>query len=238
LKAHLFCTLPDMLTSPLQTGVLKKARVAGLLEVLLHDLHELSPDPHHKADDCPYGGGPGMVLRVDVVANALEFVFGTDAARVKERMPVVLLTPQGRRLDQDLVRLLADEESIAFICGRYEGVDERVREHLSSLEVSLGDFVLAGGELAAAAVLEAIARLLPGVLGNVRSLEEESFMGHLLEYPQYTRPSSYRGWEVPEVLLSGDHGRIGEWRAEQALERTKARRPDLLAEDGEQESRK
>lgn len=235
MKAHLFCTLPDMLTSTFEAGVLKKAREAGALEVLLHDLHELSPDPHHKADDCPYGGGPGMVLRVDVVASALESVFGIDADRVRERMPVVLLTPQGRRLDQDLVRSLADEESLAFICGRYEGIDERIREHLSSLEVSLGDFVLAGGEIAAAAVLEAIARLLPGVLGNVQSLEEESFSGLLLEYPQYTRPASCRGWEVPEVLLSGDHGRVRQWRAEQAVERTKRRRPDLLGEDEERE---
>lgn len=237
MKAHLFCTLPGMLTSPLEAGVLKKARETGALEVFLHDLHELSPDPHRKADDCPYGGGPGMVLRVDVVASALESVFGIDADRVREQMPVVLLTPQGRRLDQELVRSLADEKSIAFICGRYEGVDERVREHLSSLEVSLGDFVLAGGEIAAAAVLEAVARFLPGVLGNVRSLEEESFSGPLLEYPQYTRPASYRGWEVPEVLLSGDHGRVRRWRAEQAVQRTRSRRPDLLAEEGEHQGK-
>jgi len=228
LKAHVFCALPDVLTSPLEYGVLKKARETGSLEVLLHDLHELSPDPHSKVDDSPYGGGPGMVLRVDVVASALESAFGMDADRVRERMPVVLLTPQGQRFEQGLARSLAGEECLAFICGRYEGVDERIREHLASLELSLGDFVLAGGEIAAAAVLEAVARLLPGVLGNVQSLEEESFSGPLLEYPQYTRPASYRGWEVPEVLLSGDHGRIKQWREGQALERTSKRRPDLL----------
>jgi tRNA (guanine37-N1)-methyltransferase len=235
LKAHLFCTLPGLLTSTLEAGVLGKAREVDALEVLLHDLHELSPDPHRKADDSPYGGGPGMVLRVDVVAGALESVFGIEAERVREEMPVVLLTPQGRRLDQEQVRSLAGEDSVAFICGRYEGFDERIREHLSSIEISLGDFVLAGGEIAAAAILEAMARFLPGVLGNVRSLDEESFGGPLLEYPQYTRPASFKGWQVPEILLSGDHERVARWRADQAVRRTRARRPDLLGEGEDRE---
>jgi tRNA (guanine37-N1)-methyltransferase len=168
------------------------------------------------------------VLRVDVVTHALESIFDSDATRLKERMSVVLLTPQGERFDQRMARELAAQETIVFICGRYEGVDERVRERITGREISIGDFVLSGGEIAAAVVLEAVARLLPGVLGNEESLEEESFSSGHLEYPHYTRPADYRGWGVPDVLLSGDHGRIKQWRGEQALERTRRRRPDLL----------
>ncbi|MFH1151221.1 MAG: tRNA (guanosine(37)-N1)-methyltransferase TrmD [Actinomycetota bacterium] len=228
MKAHVFCTLPDILASPLRCGTLKRAMDAGALEVLVHDLHELSPDPHHKADDTPYGGGPGMVLRVDVLAHAMESVFDGDATVLKEQFPVILLTPQGKRFDQSQARELASHETLVFLCGRYEGVDERVREHLAGREMSLGDFVLAGGEIAAAAVLEAVARLLPGVLGNDESLLQESFSGPILEYPQYTRPADWRGHRVPDVLVSGDHGRIRAWREEQARQRTLHRRPDLL----------
>jgi len=231
LEAHIFCALPDVLTSPLESGVLGKARERGALEVRVHDLHALSPDPHGKIDDCPYGGGPGMVLRVDVVAHALEEVFGVDAGEVRQRLPVILLTPQGRKFDQKTARRLAGEKRLAMICGRYEGVDERVREHLAGEELSLGDFVLSGGEIAAAVVLEAVARLLPGALGNEESLAEESFSGPLLEYPHYTRPAACRGWDVPEVLTSGDHGRIAEWRRQRSLEVTRSRRPDLLEGD-------
>jgi len=228
LEAHVFCTLPEVLTSPLAAGVLGRAAEAGVLDANVHSLHALSPDPHHKADDAPYGGGPGMVLRVDVVAHALEAVFDRDAATLRESFPVILLTPQGERFDQEVARELAQAETLAFICGRYEGVDERIRRHIAGREISLGDFVLAGGEIAACAVLEAVVRLLPGVLGNEESLTEESFASGLLEYPQYTRPAEFRGWGVPDVLTSGDHGRIKAWREEQALERTRERRPDLL----------
>ncbi len=228
MRVHVFSALPEVLDSPLASGVMKRARESGALEVLLHDLHELSCDPHHKVDDTPYGGGPGMVLRVDVVAHALQSVLGCDPVKLRESTPVILLTPQGERFDQSRARELAAEETLVFICGRYEGVDERIREHIAGRELSLGDFVLAGGELAAAVVIEAVARLLPGALGNMESLEEESFAGPLLEYPQYTRPASYRGWDVPEVLTTGDHGRIRQWRQEQALLRTRERRPDLL----------
>jgi len=208
--------------------VLGRAAEAGVLDANVHSLHTLSPDPHHKADDAPYGGGPGMVLRVDVVAHALEAVFDRDATTLRESFPVILLTPQGERFDQAVARELAQAETLAFICGRYEGVDERIRRHIAGREISLGDFVLAGGEIAACAVLEAVVRLLPGVLGNEESLTEESFASGLLEYPQYTRPAEFRGWRVPDVLTSGDHGRIKAWREEQALERTRERRPDLL----------
>ncbi len=228
MKIHVFSALPEALASPLEAGVLGRARAAGILEVEVHDLHALSPDPHHKVDDTTYGGGPGMVLRVDVVAYAMESVFGGDAAKLKDALPVILLTPQGERFDQALARSLAGEETMVFLCGRYEGVDERIRRHLAGREVSLGDFVLSGGEVAAAAVIEAVARLLPGVLGNEESLAEESFARSLLEYPHYTRPASFRGWEVPEVLTSGDHERIRQWREEKARERTRERRPDLL----------
>ena len=228
MKIHVFCTLPEVLASPLAAGVLGRARDEGILEVVVHDLHALSPDPNNKVDDCPYGGGPGMVLRVDVAARALEAVFGGDAAHLKERLPVLLLTPQGERFDQAMARSLASENELVLLCGRYEGVDERIREHLVGREISLGDFVLSGAEVAAAAVIEAVARLLPGVLGNMESLCEESFACQMLEYPHYTRPGEFRGWEVPDVLTSGDHGRIRKWREEQALERTRLRRPDLL----------
>jgi tRNA (guanine37-N1)-methyltransferase len=230
LEAHVFCTLPEMLGSPLAAGVVKRAQEAGAIEVFAHDMHSLSPDPHHKVDDSPYGGGPGMVLRVDVVAHALETEFDTPAESLRDRFPVVLLTPQGRTFDQALARELSLEQTVVFICGRYEGIDDRVREHIASMEVSLGDFVLSGGEIAAAAMLEAVARLLPGALGNTESLAEESFAQGTLEYPHYTRPAEYKGWKVPDVLLSGDHARIKEWRREQALDRTRERRPDLLEE--------
>lgn len=233
LEAHVFCTLPEMLDSPLSAGMVRRAIDGGALDTNLHSLHVLSPDPHHKVDDCPYGGGPGMVLRVDVVAHALEAVFEADAASLKERFPVVLLTPQGERFDQEMARELSRAETLVLICGRYEGVDDRVREHIAGREISIGDFVLSGGEIAAAVILEAVARLLPGVLGNEESLAEESFSAGQLEYPHYTRPADFRGWQVPDVLVSGDHGRIKQWRREQAHARTVERRPDLLSGQGE-----
>lgn len=228
MKIHIFSAVPEAARSPLTTGIIGRAVEEGRLELNLHDLHELSPDPHRKVDDTPYGGGPGMLFRVDVIAHALEKVFGVDATVVKEDHPVILLTPQGRRFTQDAARELAAEETLVFICGRYEGFDERIREHLISLELSLGDFVLSGGEVAAAAMIDAVARLLPGVLGNVESIGQESFAAGQLEYPQYTRPATYRGWTVPAVLSSGNHAEVERWREERSLERTRERRPDLL----------
>ncbi|MBN2169209.1 MAG: tRNA (guanosine(37)-N1)-methyltransferase TrmD [Actinobacteria bacterium] len=230
MKIDILCALPDLLESPFKAGVLERACSEGRLEVRVHDLHQLSPDPHKKIDDCPYGGGPGMVIRVDVVAVALEKLFGVSAGSVRESFPVILMTPQGGRFDQCTARAFAGEERLVFICGRYEGVDERIRKYLVSHEISLGDFVLSGGEVAAAVVIEAVARLLPGVLGNTESLEGESFQNGLLEYPHYTRPSKFGDWTVPEVLLSGNHKLIAGWREEKSLERTRDRRPDLLEE--------
>lgn len=227
-SVHLFCALPDMLASPLSAGILKRAVDCGALSVAVHDLHALSSDPHHKIDDSPYGGGAGMVLRVDVVAHAMEAVFGEEVDVLRARHPVILLTPQGERFDQAMAEDLASEPLFVLIAGRYEGVDERVRQHIANRELSLGDYVLSGGEAAAVVVLEAVGRLLPGVLGNTESLAEESFARPLLEYPHYTRPAEWRGHQVPEILTSGDHAAVRAWREKQAIERTRERRPDLL----------
>ncbi len=228
LEVDVFCTLPEILKSPLGAGIMGRAVERGNVNVRVHDLHLLSPEPHGKIDDNAFGGGPGMVLRVDVVAHALEKVFDVPAEEVKESGTVILLTPQGKMFDQAMAESFTKRERLTFICGRYEGVDERIREHLVGEEVSIGDYVLSGGELAALVILESVTRLLPDVLGNVGSLEEESFREGLLEYPHYTRPALYREWQVPEVLLSGNHAAIASWRRRKSLGRTLKRRPDLL----------
>ncbi len=197
---------------------MERAVAAGDVEVVLLDLRIFGLGPYRQVDDAPFGGGPGMVMMIEPIAAALE------AAGQGRR---VLLTPAGRRLDQATLDRWSGEPHVVLVCGRYEGIDERVAEYLIDEEVSLGDFVLAGGEVAALAVVEGIARLLPGVLGNPESLRSESFRNGLLEEPQYTRPAEYRGWRVPSVLLSGDHDRVAEWRRLQRLARTQRRRPDL-----------
>jgi tRNA (guanine37-N1)-methyltransferase len=208
---------PEFFASPLSISIVARAISAGALKVDLVDLREFGKGAHRQVDDAPFGGGPGMVLMIEPLARALESAGGSR----------VLLTPAGAPLQQSTLWRWSRLESLTLVCGRYEGIDERVAEHLIDEEVSLGDFVLAGGEIAAAAIIEGIARLLPGVVGNEKSIETESFRDGLLEEPQYTRPSSYNGWDVPEVLLSGDHGRIDAWRAEQRRIRTALRRPDL-----------
>ncbi|MDD5747968.1 MAG: tRNA (guanosine(37)-N1)-methyltransferase TrmD [Actinomycetota bacterium] len=228
IEAHVFCPLPQVLSSPLESGVIKKARDCNGLRVFVHDLHEFSPDRHRNIDDAPFGGGPGMVIRVDVIANALSKVFEMSPFLVREKLPVILLSPRGEKFDQEKAKELSRNKHFALICGRYEGIDERVREHFASFEISIGDYVLSGGELAALVILDAVSRLIPGVLGNYESLGEESFSGPCLEYPQFTRPSDFKGLKVPRVLLSGDHKRIREWRKTCAREITQKRRPDLL----------
>jgi len=212
---------PEIYESPLRVSLLGKAIAGGLLEVDTHDLRAWGQGPHRKVDDTPFGGGAGMVMTPGPLVAAVEAV----------RRPggrVVLLTAAGRRFDQRLAAELAAESQVVLICGRYEGMDDRVASLVGAEAVSIGDFVLAGGDMAALVVIEAVARLVPGVLGNLDSLAEESFTGGLLEYPQYTRPAEIGGLKVPEVLLSGDHGRIARWRREQSLRRTFEQRPDLI----------
>jgi tRNA (guanine37-N1)-methyltransferase len=220
MRIDVFTIFPALVDGFAGTSLLGRARDDGLLDVRVHDLRASTTDVHRSVDDAPFGGGAGMVLTPDPVFAAVEAV---DPPR-----PLFLLGPGGRRLDQGLARELAGSEGFSLLCGRYEGVDARVRDHLVDGELSVGDYVLAGGEVAAMVVLEAVGRLVPGVMGNDTSAEEESFSDGLLEYPHYTRPASYRGWEVPEVLRSGDHGRIAAWRRAQALARTWRDRPDLI----------
>ena len=234
MKIEILTIFPDYFRSPLKTSLLGKAIASKILDVTVTDLREFSEDKHRRVDDEAFGGGPGMVMTVPVVAAAVE------KRRGLPRAWTVLLTPDGRRLDQALLEDLVQRERILLFCGRYEGIDERARLlGLFDSEVSLGDFVLPGGEAAALALVESLSRLVPGVVGCAESVEQESFTRQRLDYPHYTRPREFRGLTVPEVLLSGDHARIQRWRRARALERTRARRPDLLrerpAEPGEDE---
>jgi tRNA (guanine37-N1)-methyltransferase len=215
---------PGMIEGYAGQSILGRARAAGHLDLRVHDLRSVTTDPHRSVDDAPFGGGAGMVLMPEPIFRTVE--------AVEPPRPLFLLGPGGDRLDQARARELASLDGFSLLCGRYEGVDDRVRSHLVDGELSVGDLVLAGGELAALVVVEAVARLLPGVLGNEASSEDESFSDGLLEYPQFTRPADFRGMVVPEVLRSGDHGRIRRWRRAQALARTIARRPDLIAARG------
>ncbi len=216
---------PEILSGYLGQSLLKRAIQAGLVEVQTHNIRDWAEGRHRQVDDRPYGGGPGMVLMVRPVVEAVEAV---QALAPGGR--VVLLTPQGRRLDQRLVEELAGQRRLLLVCGRYEGFDERIRQILDPLEVSVGDFVLSGGEVAAMTIIDAVVRLVPGVLGDEQSNRQDSFSGEqrLLEFPQYTRPVEYRGLAVPEVLLSGNHPAVAAWREEQSRERTQQRRSDLL----------
>jgi tRNA (guanine37-N1)-methyltransferase len=224
MEFHVITLFPEMFESPFRVGLISKAAKQGLLTITAHPLRPHGLGNYKQVDDAPYGGGSGMVMRPEPIAAAIDEVMGPHPGLWR-----ILLTPQGRLLDQELVReLAARRPGLLFIAGRYEGVDERVRG-LVDEEISIGDYLLSGGELAAMVIIEAVSRLIPGVVGNVESLDEESFTGGILEYPQYTRPEEFRGERVPEVLLSGDHEKIRAWRKTRALERTGARRPDLLA---------
>ena len=224
MRVDVLSIFPELVGSWTAASLVGRATRAGLLDVRVHDLRSGTTDPHRSVDDAPFGGGAGMVLAPDPIFAVVE--------REQPPRPLLLMGPAGRRFDQAWAQELASGPGFSLLCGRYEGVDHRVREHLVDGELSLGDFVLAGGEIAALAVIEAVTRLVPGVMGNDASGREESFSDGLLEYPQYTRPADFRGWVVPEVLLSGDHGRIARWRRAQALARTRDRRPDLMARRG------
>jgi tRNA (guanine37-N1)-methyltransferase len=228
LRFDLFTLFPEICTAYLQESILKRAQAAGIVEVGVHNLRDYAPGKHRVTDDIPYGGGGGMVMKPEPVFAAVEAVLGSAAER--EAGPIILLTPQGRPFTQAVAQELSQAPRLALICGRYEGFDERIRQHLATDEISLGDFVLTGGELAALAIVDAVTRLLPGALGDPTGAEDDSFQMGLLEYPHYTRPPEFRGWTVPEPLLSGDHARIARWRRDEALRRTFLRRPDLLLE--------
>jgi len=225
MRFDILTLFPGMFTGPLDESILKRARDEGLIEVALHDLRTWATDRHRTVDDYPFGGGAGMVMKPEPLFAAVEAIRALDPRPAT----VVLLTPQGRRFDRALVGDLAPRERLLLICGRYEGFDERVREHLADIEVSVADVVVSGGELPALLLLDAVSRQVPGVLGSEASLDEESFEGSLLEYPQYTRPAEFRGWAAPPVLLSGHHADVARWRRQQRLLRTRARRPELLA---------
>lgn len=222
IRFDILTLFPSFFRSPLETSILKRALRQGAIDVHLTDIRDFTRDKHRKVDDRPYGGGAGMVMKPEPVFEAAE-----SLPRLAKRR-VVLLCPQGAVFNQSMARELATLEQIVMICGHYEGIDERVREHLVDQEISIGDYVLTGGEVPALAVLDAVTRLLPGVLGDPESAVYESFTDGLLDYPHYTRPEEYRGWRVPDVLLSGHHAQVESWRHEQALERTRLRRPDLL----------
>ena len=227
MRIDVLTLFPPLFAAPFGYGIFKRAIDNGLVELNLHNIRDHTHDKHHTADDYPYGGGAGMVMKPEPIFEAVEAVkaeMGDDAAD----LPVILLTPQGRLFTQAVARELAQKPRLLFICGHYEGIDERVREHLATDEISIGDYVLTGGELPAMVVIDSVLRLLPGVLGSDESPLEDSHASGLLEYPQYTRPPEYRGWPVPEVLLSGNHGEIAQWRREQIIKRTLERRPELL----------
>lgn len=224
MRLDVVTVVPEFFASPLQASILGRAREAGLVDVCVYNLRDYTTDRHHVVDDYPYGGGGGMVFKPEPLFAAVEALQGEAPPGL-----VILLTPQGETLTQALVRELAQVPRLILLCGHYEGVDERVRQSLAQREVSLGDFVLTGGEPAALVVIDAVARLLPGVLGDEAAPEKDSFAEGLLEYPHYTRPAEFRGQRVPEVLLSGHHELIRRWRRQESLRRTRRRRPDLLA---------
>jgi len=228
MRIDIFTLFPQMFTGPFETGIFQRAVSGGLVEVKVHNIRDYTHDKHHIADDYPYGGGSGMVMKPEPIFEAVELVQAGLEPEKGKKPPVILLTPQGRPFTQKIAAELAGQSNLALICGHYEGVDERVRQHLATDEISIGDYILSGGELAAMVVVDAVVRLLPGVLGSEESSREDSHTTGLLEYPQYTRPPDFRGWKVPEVLLSGNHALIERWRLQQSLKRTLERRPELL----------
>jgi len=222
MKIHILTLFPDMFAGPFADSIIGRAVDQGLVEIDIYNIRDYTRDKHHVVDDSPYGGGPGMVLKPEPMFEAVEAVKGDG------EVPVILLTPQGRLFNQTVAAELAGREEMVLVCGHYEGVDERVRQHLVTDEISIGDYVLSGGEFAAMVVVDAVVRQLPGALGSEESVGDDSHSNGLLEYPQYTRPQSFRGWEVPQILLSGNHAEVERWRRGQSLKRTAERRPDLM----------
>ena len=231
MKVDIVTIFPRIVEAGLAEGVVGRAIAAGLLDVRVHDLRRFTTDRHHVVDDAPFGGGPGMVLKPEPFFAAVDAIRAErDDAGLKSRATIVLTSPDGERLTQGVARRLSAQDHVVILCGRYEGVDERVREHLATHVISIGDYVLSGGELPALVIVDAAARFVPGVVGDAASVSGDTFTTGLLDYPQYTRPAEFRGHSVPPVLLSGHHAEIERWRREQALARTRRYRPDLLSE--------
>jgi tRNA (guanine37-N1)-methyltransferase len=232
MQFEVFTLLPEVFPSYLETSIIKRARERGLINVRAHNIRDYTHDKHHMTDDTPYGGGGGMVMKPEPVFEAIESVLGLNPEPAppesESNIPIILLTPQGRVFNQSIAQELSQHPRIVLLCGRYEGIDERIREHLVTDEISIGDYVLTGGELPALILIDAISRFLPDVLGDPTGAQDDSHAMGLLEYPHYTRPPEFRGWKIPEVLLSGAHAKIDKWRREQALLRTFKKRPDML----------
>lgn len=240
MQFEVFTLLPEVFPSYLETSILKRAKERGLIKVNVHNIRDYTYDKHHVTDDTPYGGGGGMVMKPEPVFEAVEKVLGFNAqaavpgdaplssGKPETTIPIILLTPQGRVFNQKIAKELSTYPRIVLICGRYEGIDERIRTNLVTDEISIGDYVLTGGEIPALLVIDAVSRLLPNVLGDPTGAEDDSHAMGLLEYPHYTRPPEFRGDKVPDILLSGDHAKIDKWRREKALERTFRKRPDML----------
>jgi tRNA (guanine37-N1)-methyltransferase len=243
MRIDIVTLFPEICRAPLNESMMKRAQEKGILELHIHNLRDWTKDKHHVVDDVPFGGGQGMVMKPEPIFAAVEDLCTVKQKTSNAQRPtpnvqqseiqnqkskIILMSPAGRRLDQELTAELSQESHLVVLCGHYEGVDHRVIEHLVDLEISIGDYVLTNGAIAAVVLVDAIVRLLPGALGHEQSAADESFSGGLLEAPQYTRPAEFRGWQVPEVLLSGNHAEIAKWRREQSLNRTKKNRPDLL----------
>ena len=240
MQFDVFTLLPEIFPPYLESSILNRARQKGLIDVRVHNIRDYAHDKHHTTDDTPYGGGGGMVMKPEPIFESVETVLGLAALQTQpepfdqtqdkpaSNIPIILLTPQGRVFNQRIAEELSRHTRIALLCGRYEGIDERIREHLVTDEISIGDYVLTGGELPALMIIDAVSRLLPGVLGDPTGAEDDSHSMGLLEYPHYTKPPEFRGWKVPDVLASGNHAKINKWRREQALTRTFNKRPDML----------
>jgi tRNA (guanine37-N1)-methyltransferase len=228
MKIDIVTLFPEICRAPLSESMMKRVQEKGIVELHIHNLRDWTTDKHHVVDDAPFGGGQGMVVKPEPIFAAVEDLKQRRANSGRRALKIVLMSPAGRRLDQELAAELSQESHLIVLCGHYEGVDHRVIEHLVDHEISIGDYVLTNGAIAAVVLVDAIVRLLPGALGHEQSASDDSFSGGLLEAPQYTRPAEFLGWKVPEVLLSGNHSEIAKWRREQSLKRTKKNRPDLL----------
>ena len=225
---HVLTIFPEMFESPFSSGLISKASVKGLIKINCHDIRKYSTDRHKSVDDYPFGGGPGMVLKPEPIFSAVENLQSSNEIGNNSR--IIVMSPQGRMFDKNIARELTRYDELVLICGRYEGIDDRVIQNLADEELSIGNYILNGGELAAMVVIDAVSRLLPGVVGSEQSILEDSLSENLLKYPQYTRPRSFRGFEVPEVLLSGNHKIIEKWRKDKSIEKTNNKRPDLISD--------